>query len=53
MGKIARAIAARSEPRFVVIPPQRGGSKVHFTEEQLTRDARRALGRGVSLEDNP
>jgi hypothetical protein len=51
MRKLARAIAAM--PRFVVIPPQRGGSKVHFTEEQLTRDARRALGRGVSLEDNP
>jgi hypothetical protein len=36
MRKLARAIAARSDPRFITVPPQRGGSKVHFTEEQLT-----------------
>jgi hypothetical protein len=36
MRKLARAIAARSEPRFIEIPRERGGGKVHFTEEQLT-----------------
>ena len=35
MRKLARAIAARSQPRLISIPPQRGGGKVHFTEEQL------------------
>jgi hypothetical protein len=34
MRKLARAIAART-PRFITIPPQRGGSKVNYTEEQL------------------
>ena len=34
--KLARTIVARSEPRFIVIPPQRGGGKVHFTQDQLT-----------------
>ena len=46
MGKLARAIAARSEPRFITIPPQRGGSKVHFTEEQLT-----AMRGGLTVEE--
>lgn len=32
---LARAIAARTEPRFVHVPRERGGGKVHFTEEQL------------------
>ncbi|MGE5261413.1 MAG: hypothetical protein ACM3MH_11115 [Actinomycetota bacterium] len=32
---IARAIAASSEPRFIHIPRERGGGKVHYTEEQL------------------
>jgi len=29
-------IAARSTPRFIEIPHERGGGKVPFTEEQLT-----------------
>jgi hypothetical protein len=33
---LARAIAARSKPRFIEIPRERGGGKVPFTEEQLT-----------------
>jgi hypothetical protein len=32
---LARAIAARTKPRFIEIPRERGGSKVAFTEEQL------------------
>jgi hypothetical protein len=51
MRKLARAIAARTEPRFITIPPQRGGGKVHYTEEQLTA-LRRAYGRGMSAEDD-
>ena len=35
MRKLARAIAGRSQPRFISISPQCGGGKVHFTEEQL------------------
>ena len=31
----ARAVAALSEPRLLTIPRERGGSKVHCTEEQL------------------
>jgi hypothetical protein len=33
---LARAIAARTTPRFIEIPRERGGGKVPFTEEQLT-----------------
>ena len=33
---LAREIAARTEPRFIEIPRERGGGKVPFTEEQLT-----------------
>ena len=33
---LARAIAARTKPRFIEIPRERGGGKVPFTEEQLT-----------------
>jgi hypothetical protein len=36
MRKLARAIAARNEPHFITVPPHRGGSKVHYTEEQFT-----------------
>ena len=32
---LARRIAAEKPPRFIIIPPQRGGGKVPFTEEQL------------------
>ena len=34
--KLAREIAARTKPRFIEIPPERGGGKVPFTEEQLS-----------------
>ena len=34
--KLARAIAARTKPRFVEIPRERGGIRVPFTDEQLT-----------------
>ena len=34
--KLARAIAARTKPRFIEIPRERGGGRVPFTEEQLT-----------------
>ena len=33
---LARAIAARTKPRFIEIPRERGGGNVPFTEEQLT-----------------
>ena len=33
---LARAIAARTKPRFIEIPRKRGGGKVPFTEEQLS-----------------
>ena len=33
---LAREIAARTKPRFIEIPRERGGGKVPFTEEQLT-----------------
>jgi hypothetical protein len=33
--KLARAIAARTEPRFIVVPREIRGAKVPFTEEQL------------------
>ena len=34
--KLAREIAARTKPRFIEIPRERGGGKVPFTDEQLT-----------------
>ncbi len=34
--KLAREIAARTKPRFIEIPRERGGVRVPFTEEQLT-----------------
>jgi hypothetical protein len=33
---LARARAARNKPRFIEIPRERGGSRVLFTEEQLS-----------------
>ena len=33
--KLAREIAARTKPRFIEIPRERGGIRVPFTEEQL------------------
>jgi hypothetical protein len=33
---LAREIAARTPPRFITIPRERGGGKIHYTEEQLT-----------------
>ena len=33
---LAREIAARTKPRFIEIPRERGGVRVPFTEEQLT-----------------
>ena len=33
--KLAREIAARSTPRFIEIPRERGGVRVPFTEEQM------------------
>jgi hypothetical protein len=63
--KLAREIAARSEPRFIEIKPEprtklrrtndwlfieiareRGGNKVHYTEEQLT-----AMRGGLTVEE--
>ena len=34
--KLAREIAARTKPRFIEIPRERGGVRMPFTEEQLT-----------------
>ena len=33
---LAREIAARTKPRFIEIPRERGGIRVAFTEEQLS-----------------
>ena len=33
--KLARAIAARTKPRFIEIPREHGGGKVPFTDEEL------------------
>ena len=33
---LAREIAARTKPRFIEIPRERGGGRVPFTEEQLS-----------------
>jgi hypothetical protein len=42
---LARKIAAKTRPRFISIPRERGGGKVHYTEEQLT-----AMHRGLTVE---
>ena len=44
--KLAREIAARTKPRFIEIPRERGGGKVPFTEEQLT-----AMRGGLTAEE--
>ena len=44
--KLARAIAARTKPRFVEIPRERGGIRVPFTDEQLT-----AMRGGLTAEE--
>ena len=43
---LARAIAARTKPRFIEIPRERGGGKVPFTNEQLT-----AIRGGLTAEE--
>jgi hypothetical protein len=43
---LAREIAARTPPRFIEIPRERGGGKVHYTEEQLT-----AMRGGLTVEE--
>ena len=45
-GKLAAHIEARTKPRFVEIPRERGGGKVPFTDEQLT-----ALRGGLTAEE--
>ena len=44
--KLAREIAARTKPRFIDIPRERGGGKVPFTEEQLS-----AMRGGLTAEE--
>jgi hypothetical protein len=43
---LARRIAAEVPPRFITIPRERGGSKIHYTEEQLT-----VMRGGLSVEE--
>ena len=43
---LAREIAARTKPRFIEIPRERGGVRVPFTEEQLT-----AMRGGLTAEE--
>ena len=44
--KLAREIAARTKPRFIEIPHERGGGKVPFTDGQLT-----AIRGGLTAEE--
>ena len=44
--KLAREIAARTKPRFIEIPRERGGGKVPFNEAQLT-----AIRGGLTAEE--
>ena len=44
--KLVRAIAARTKPRFIEIPRERGGIRVTFGEEQLT-----AMRGGLTAEE--
>ena len=46
--KLAREIAARTKPRFIEIPRERGGVRVPFTEEQLS-----AMRGGLTAEEYP
>ena len=50
---LAREIAARTKPRFIEIPRERGGGKVPFTEEQLTAMRGGLNCRGLSVEADP
>jgi hypothetical protein len=43
---LARAIAARTKPRFIEIPRERGGGKVPFTDAELS-----ALRGGLTAEE--
>ena len=43
---LAREIAARTKPRFIEIPRERGGVRVPFTDEQLT-----AMRGGLTAEE--
>ena len=43
---LARVIAARTTPRFIEIPRERGGGKVPFKDEQLT-----AIRGGLTAEE--
>ena len=44
--KLASEIAARTKPRFIEIPRERGGTRVTFSEEQLT-----AMHGGLTAEE--
>jgi hypothetical protein len=44
--RLAREIAARTKPRFVEIPRERGGGKVPFADEQL-----KAIRGGLTAEE--
>ena len=44
--KLAREIAARIKPSFIELPRERGGTRVPFTEEQLT-----AMRGGLTAEE--
>jgi hypothetical protein len=44
--KLARAIAARTKPRFIEMPRERGGVRVPLTDEQLT-----AMRGGLTAEE--
>ena len=44
--KLAREIAARTKPRFIEIPRERGGVRVAFADEQLT-----AMRGGLTAEE--
>ena len=43
---LAREIAARTKPRFIEIPRERGGVRVPFTDEPLT-----AIRGGLTAEE--
>ena len=45
--KLAHEIAARTKPRFIEIPRERGGVRVPFTEGATHGDARRADRPGI------
>ena len=47
--KLAREIAARTKPRFIDIPRERGGGKVPFHPGAAFSDPRWADRRGISV----